>query len=415
MLFTLFYWDCRFLRYLRSIFLSLMLVSVCAGCVHRQSVTEPYPRWGKEIEIRSHDNRDQLIVRMVHPAELQQAKACVLLVHGMNEYIGRYAAAAHFFAKNFLVAGFDLYAHGLSHPELFRADLALIGGAENREIEDIYLAQIPLNNLDRLRESLDMALQQLIALCDEYGRDGKPIFIVSHSLGSLVAASYLLQNQRNLAYAQRIAGIVFLGPAFAVTEVPGWRGWFANPFIKLSFHVEEHFLKPHNEPFPLMIANQAVSLMIAPVLDGIFEVLSWPGLRSLFTPTTPDWVVDYLTNDEQERVQIRVDGWLIRQTLLRYVKGIEAEIVAFRHQMSKFEWPYYLIYSEHDPITASWGNHDFAQATLHNHPDNQILAYSDLNHHEHLFSAQPLRNEILEKIEQWLDRRLTHLQRSDID
>lgn len=94
-----------------------------------------------------------------------------------------------------------------------------------------------------------MALQQLIALCDEYGRDGKPIFIVSHSLGSLVAA-YLLQNQRNLAYAQRIAGIVFWdrllqlqkcldGVGGSRIHLSSFRFMWKNIF---SNHIMSHFL-----------------------------------------------------------------------------------------------------------------------------------------------------------------------------
>jgi alpha-beta hydrolase superfamily lysophospholipase len=73
--------------------------------------------------------------------------------------------------------------------------------------------------------------------------------------------------------------------------------------------------------------------------------------------------------------------------------------------MSEFAIPYYLIFSGRDPITPSWGSEDFAQLTLQNHPDNELLPLPKLSHHEHLFSSQPLRNEILKKIEQWLDRR----------
>lgn len=404
------------MRYQFIIWIIIGLALGCTSCIHRQYVTEPYPRWGTEIEVdQLGDNSEQLIVRIAYPRDIRDTKACLLLVHGMNEYIGRYAGIADYFAKNFLVAGFDLYAHGLSHPLLRQADLVLSAGADKQEIKDAYLAQLPLKNLDLFRKNVDQALQQLILACDEQGLKEKPIFIVSHSLGSLITASYLLQHQREQAYVQRIAGVVFLGPAFAVTEVPGWRGWLANPIIKLSFHAEEHYFNRRDEPLSLRMMDQAPSLIVVSLLDGIFEMLSWSGLRSLFSPITPGWVVDYLTNDEQERVRIRSDGWMIRQTLLRYVKGIEAEIIAFRYQMSTFDWPYYLIYSEHDPITASWGNHDFTKATLHNHPDNQVLAYPELNHHEHLFSAQPLRNEILEKITQWLDRRLTHLQSSNDD
>jgi pimeloyl-ACP methyl ester carboxylesterase len=180
-----------------------------------------------------------------------------------------------------------------------------------------------------MKQDLSHALKQLIVSCDEQGESDKPIFIVSHSLGALIATSYLLSTQNKSESARRVQGIILLGPAFSVTEVPGWRGWLANPLIKLSFHAEEHFLSPQNESLPLLIINQIVSLIIVPLLDGIFEVLSWPGLRTLFTPATPDWVVDYLTDSEHEKARIRADGWFIRRALLRYVKAIETEISIF--------------------------------------------------------------------------------------
>jgi alpha-beta hydrolase superfamily lysophospholipase len=347
----------------------------------------------------------------LQPTEPSNALACLLLVHGMNEYMGRYSEIARYFAQRFIVAGFDLYAHGLSNPILQQADRALIAGAAQQEVGDAYLAQIPLYDLEPMKQDLSHALNQLIISCDEQGESNKPIFIVSHSLGSLIAASYLLSTQNKSESARRVQGIILLGPAFSVTEVPGWRGWLANPLIKLSFHAKEHFLSPQNESLPLLIINQIVSLIIVPLLDGIFEVLSWPGLRTLFTPATPDWVADYFTDSEHEKARIRADGWFIRRTLLRYVKAIETEIIHFRHHMSEFTIPYYLIFSGRDPITPSWGSEDFAQLTLQNHPDNELLPLPKLSHHEHLFSSQPLRNEILKKIEQWLDRRRLSWQR----
>ncbi|MDV6344936.1 alpha/beta hydrolase [Nitrosomonas sp. Is37] len=387
------------------------LLTMLAGCAHRQFVTQPLPRWGKEIPINHTNNATPLLLRILQPTDPSNAPACLLLVHGMNEYIGRYGEIARYFAQRFVVAGFDLYAHGLSNPILQQADQALTAGAAQQEVSDAYLAQIPLYNLEPMRQNLDQALKHFIISCDKQGESDKPIFIVSHSLGSLIAASYLLSTQNKSEPTKRVQGIVLLGPAFSVTEVPGWRGWLANPLIKLSFHAQEHFLNPQNEPLPLMIMNQIVSLVIVPLLDGIFEVLSWPGLRTLFTPATPDWVVDYFTDSEEEKARIRADGWFIRRTLLRYVKGIEAEIVHFRRHMSEFAIPYYLIYSVHDPITPAWGNQDFARATLQNHPDNELLPLPKLSHHEHLFSSQPLRDEFLKKIEYWLNLRLLSLNR----
>ncbi|HWP01544.1 MAG TPA: alpha/beta hydrolase [Methylococcus sp.] len=394
----------------RSLLLPLLFLMLC-GCTHRQFVKEPYPRWGEEITLERPDRSAPLILRYKLPPEPTRTPACLLIVHGMNEYVGRYGDIVHHFARRFLVAGFDLYAHGLSNPVLRQADRALTEGAAEQEVSDAYLAQLPLRDLEPMRQDLEIVLHRLIPLCDELGAGRKPVFILSHSLGSLVAASYLLKTRPKDDPGGRVRGIVLLGPAFSVSQVPGRGGWLANPLIRLSFHAEEHFLNPGDEPWPLMLLNQAVALATVPLLDGLFEVLSWPGMRQWFTPVTPDWVVNYLTDWEEERARHRADGWIIRRSLLRYVKGVEKEIVHFRRGMSAFATPYYLVYSGQDPITPPWGAHDFARVTLHRHPDNQLLPLPDLYHHEHLYSAPPLRAEILQRIDGWLDRRLSSLHR----
>src|SRR5690606_23335953 len=111
---------------------------------------------------------------------------CVLLIHGMNEHIGRYSEVARYFSQNFIVAGFDYYAHGLSNPILQQADLALMSGMDTQEISDAYLAQTLLHNLDLMRRDLDLALRRLIVFCDEQGKSGRPVFIVTHSLGETI-------------------------------------------------------------------------------------------------------------------------------------------------------------------------------------------------------------------------------------
>lgn len=391
---------------IRSSLLRVTLTMLC-GCAHRQLVREPYPRWGEEIRVESEEGAAPLILRLMTPPE--PAPACLLIVHGMNEYIGRYGEIARHFARRFIVAGFDLSAHGLSNPILRQADQALTSGAASQEVSEAYVAQTALHDLEPMRRDLHRVLRRLGAYCDAHGAAGRPVFLLTHSLGSLVAASYLLQERHENDPRERVQGTVLLGPAFSVTAVPGWRGWLANPLIDLSFHAEEHFLRPHGQPWPRLILDQAVSLVTVPLLRGLFEALSWPGLRRVFTPVTPDWVVDYLTDWEEERARHRADGWIIRRSLLRYVKGVEREIVRFRRRMGEFATPYFLVFSGHDPITPAWGNDDFARATLHQHPDNQMLPLPELSHHEHLFSAPPLRAELLEKIDQWLERRLLSL------
>jgi alpha-beta hydrolase superfamily lysophospholipase len=382
----------------------ILLLVLLAGCVHRPFVTAPYPRWGNEIAIER-SGEEPLILRTL-PPQSGQASACVLLVHGMNEHIGRYGEAARFFSQRFFVAGFDHYAHGLSNPVLRHADRMLTEGADRVDVSDAYLVQSALTNLEPLRRTFARALHAFMTQCDAQDQSQRPVFIVAHSLGGLVTASYLLDHQNESDLRERLLGVVFLAPAFAVSEPPGWRGWLANPLIKLSFHAETHFLYPQDEPLPLLLFNQLFALVTVPVLDGLFEVLSWPGLRSVFTPASPAWVTDYLTDSEEEKARLRADDWIVRRSLLRYVKGIEAEVVHFRRYMADFSIPYYLIYSEMDPVTPAWGDEDFARVTLRHNPANEILKLPGLPYHQHVFLQEPLRTELLQKIEHWLERRL---------
>lgn len=383
--------------------LFLLLITL-SGCAHHPFVATPYPRWGEETVI-GQGGEAPLILRTLPPAQPDQSTACVLLVHGMNEHIGRYGEVARYFSRHFFVAGFDHYAHGLSNPVLHRADQALVSGAEQVDVGDAYLAQSALYDLEPLRQTFGRALQAFIAQCDAQGDPQRPVFIVAHSLGGLVAASYLLKQPQS-ALAQRLQGVVFLAPAFAVSEPPGWRGWIANPLIKLSFHAETYFLHPHHEPLPLLLFNQAFSLVTVPVLDGLFEVFSWPGLRNFFTPVSPAWVTDYLTDSDVEKARLRADHWIVRRSLLRYVKGIEQEVVNFRRQMEDFSIPYYLIYSERDPITPAWGNEDFVESSLKHSANNKVWKLPGLVYHQHVFLEEPLRTELLESIEQWIHRQM---------
>lgn len=271
-----------------------------------------------------------------------------------------------------------------------------------------YQAQKTLYDLEPIRKDFGLALKKTIQICDTPDAPQRPVFIVAHSLGALIAASYLLQAQ-NDDLSKSVHGVVFLGPGFAVSELPGWRGWLANPLIRLSFHAKTHFLNPHDESLPALLLNQIVSLVTVPLLDGLFEVFSWPGLRQFATPTTPGWVLDYMTDSEIEKDRLQADGWIIRRTMLRYLKGIESEIVQFRNHMDSFSMPYYLIYSAHDPITSAWGNEDFLNKTLKNHPHNAQLLLPDLQYHQHLFLSDPLKNDILQQIEMWLENRIQNV------
>ena len=118
----------------------------------------------------------------------------------------------------------------------------------------------------------------------------RPVAIVSHSPGSLVTAAYLMEPAAS-GIRKRIRGVIFSGPAFSVIEVPGWRGWFQNLFIRFTFHTHEHYLHPDDDEFlPLLLFNQLLALVTVPLQDGLMYTLSLSGIRQLAFPDTPDWV-----------------------------------------------------------------------------------------------------------------------------
>jgi alpha-beta hydrolase superfamily lysophospholipase len=385
----------------------ILLLMLCSGCSYQQMVKEKYPLWGEEHYLDSDETGSIRHMQILTPARPDSASACLLIVHGMNEHVGRYGDIARHFSDRFIVAGIDMTAHGLSNTVLMKADKSIEAGASAYDAGDAYLEQAQLGDLQPLRDDLNLALSHLLNHCDKLSVNKPlPVFILSHSLGSLVSASYLLQTD-NEAVKSRIKGIILTGPAFSVTEVPGWRGWFQNPFIWFSFHTHEHFLNPHDEPLPLLLFNQMLALITVPLHDGIFELLSLPGLRNVFSPAGPAWVEEHLSDSEEERIRQRNDNYIIRRCVLRYVLGIEKEIIQFRQNMAAFSTPYLLIYSEQDPITPAWGSTDFAAVTRDKHEHNELMVLTGKNHHEQLFSTPILREQILHKIDDWLEQRIS--------
>ncbi|MEN8261090.1 MAG: alpha/beta hydrolase [Pseudomonadota bacterium] len=383
----------------------------------RQMVSCRCPAWGEEILLQSNVRPSPLHLRLLCPPEPSTASAGLLIVHGMNEYIGHYRDIASFFAPDFIVGGMDLCAHGLTNPTLFDADRAIANGAEASDVSDAFLAQSELRDLGPMRADLDQALRHLIERLDAEQTtetaNKRPVIILAHSLGGLVAASYLLETTGDDDPRGRVAGVVLCGPAFSVPELPisGIKGKLQNGLIRFSFEAHELGSRPWSGLQAARAGKQAGAFLAALLIDGIFKLLSLPGLRRIFTPTTPDWIVDTLTDWPEERARHRADNYIIRRTLLTFVTAVEREIIAFRRRMIHFDVPYLLIYSGKDPITPAWGNLDFAALTRDRHPDNQVIPLQDKSHHEHLFSAPPLREELLISIGEWMKQRVG---RSDV-
>lgn len=97
-----------------------------------------------------------------------QVEAILLVVHGLGEHSGRYANVVdHFVPLGYAVCGFDLPGHGRS---------------------------------DGSREVVERFTDYIETLTAYYGivkdwQPGKPLFLLGHSMGGLIAAYYLLDQQ----------------------------------------------------------------------------------------------------------------------------------------------------------------------------------------------------------------------------
>jgi len=327
----------------------------------------------------------------------------------MNEHIGRYRNIANHFADRFIVAGIDLTAHGMSNTVLAKAHKSIVNGAAGYDASEAFLEQAQLKSLKPMHEDLKRALDYLSIRC-ESPSDHKllPIFILSHSLGSLVTSSYVVQAKLN-PLKTRIKGIILSAPAFSVTEVPGWRGWFQNPMVRFTFYTHENYLHPHDGPLTVTGFDRFIARISVPLQDGLIELLSLPGFRQLFSPTAPPWVKDYLTDSEEEKSRSANDKYMMKRSVLRFVLAGEKEIIDFRSRMRQFDFPYLLIYSENDAITPAWGNRDFIAATRRNNVHNRVIQLAGIPYHEQLFMSMPLRKQIMKLIDDWLKERLNKL------
>ena len=114
-------------------------------------------------------------------------RAALLLVHGLGEHSSRYEhVAKHCSRHGFAVYAMDHYGHGKSdgHPG------------------HVQKFSVYLDGVATLFEKIQRE------------QPGRPIFLVGHSMGGLIAATYLLDNQAEFA------GCVLSGPALKTDAAP---------------------------------------------------------------------------------------------------------------------------------------------------------------------------------------------------
>lgn len=120
-------------------------------------------------------------------SDIKDAKAVILISHGMTEHIARYKQLAAFFnGKGFIVYGDDHRGHGRTGEK--QGQLGFIAEA---------------NGFELLVEDLHLLIQYV-----KKQHTGLPIFIYGHSMGSFITRNYI-QN-----YSEEVAGVLLAGSGF---------------------------------------------------------------------------------------------------------------------------------------------------------------------------------------------------------
>ena len=208
------------------------------------------------------DDGAQLFVRLWEPDGV--AKAVVQLAHGMAEHSARYARVA----EALTAAGYAVYANdhrGHGHTAARREDLGFFGE----------------------HDGFGRALRDLIALSDRIERDqpGLPLFLMGHSMGSMLVRLYLFQA------ASRLAGVVLSG-------ANGRNGPLAHVGIQLG-KLER-----------LRLGPRGVSKLLQFTSVGVFNLPFRPN-RTKFDWLSRDPVeVDKYAADPLCGFGLTVQGWL---------------------------------------------------------------------------------------------------------
>jgi acylglycerol lipase len=129
-------------------------------------------------------------------------QAIMLIVHGLGEHSGRYGNYVNYFVpRGYALYGFDTRGHGRS------------SGTRGY-----------IDHFDRYVEDID---QRAAEARSDW--PGTPLFVLGHSLGSLMALSYARQ------YPDRLTGLIVTGTALQdALQLPAWQRSLAVVFSRVT-------------------------------------------------------------------------------------------------------------------------------------------------------------------------------------
>jgi alpha-beta hydrolase superfamily lysophospholipase len=248
-------------------------------------------------------------------------KAVILIVHGLGEHSGRYGNyVSYFVPRGYALYSFDMRGHG-------RSD-----GARGY-----------VEHFDRFVEDVDLRAAE--ARSDW---PGTPLFVLGHSLGSLVALSYARQ------YPDRLTGLIVTGTALKdALQVPAWQRSLATVFSRVAPSLKM------NNGVPLS------GLSRDPAVIAAFEA----------DPLTHRWGTPRLDTE---------------------AKVVRAQI---NHSAATWRVPTLMLHGGADPICLAEGARQFAAQT-----PAGLVEYHEYPGLYHEIHNEPEQAQVMTDIENWLQR-----------
>jgi alpha-beta hydrolase superfamily lysophospholipase len=251
------------------------------------------------------------------------ARAAVLLVHGLGEHSSRYGRVAeHLTARGLAVHALDHYGHGKSE-----------GQPGYVERFSVYL-----DGVSALLREIHVQHGQL------------PVILLGHSMGGLIAASFLLQEQ------DAFQACVLSGPAFRTDE----------------------------EPPPIVMA-------IVRLLAAVVPTVPLLGLDPAGVSRDPEVVRAYVADPLVHH------GKLTARLIAEMSKAMK--IALARAQTIRL--PLLILHGEDDVLTSPAGSVEYCERV--SSADTTIKLYPALYHE--VFN-EPEHQQVLEDMSSWLEDRL---------
>jgi acylglycerol lipase len=252
-----------------------------------------------------------------------KAKAVILIVHGIGEHSGRYMNVVNRFAP----LGFALY--GLDH----------IGHGKSDGPREM------VERFGDFTDTLAMYSNMVASL-----EPGKPLFILGHSMGGLIASSYLLDHQ------SQFKGAILSGPA-----------------VKVADNITK------------------ATIFFGKIIAALAPRLGLIGLD-----------VNCISRDP-EVVRVYVEDPLVfhRKTPARLASELLKAMLRVQAEASKITLPFIVLQGGKDEIVNPKGAQMLFEAA--SSADKTIKVYDELFHE--VFN-EPEHDRVLADVEEWLSKRV---------